>query len=111
MPDWAGQLAQPISANSRNDLGDTPLHVASVQGNVTAATDLLDVGADPNAIGEHGYTPLHEAVERSYRAVVHLLISRGASTAIRNASGETAVDSAHFQADLQIIELLSRQMP
>ncbi|KAM4609403.1 BRCA1-associated RING domain protein 1 [Polymixia lowei] len=62
----------------RNHKGETPLHLAAIKGDVDAARELLDQGADPNLKDNAGWTPLHEACNLGHRAVVEVLLSRGA---------------------------------
>ena len=83
--------------NARGNLGNTPLHVAAVWGDVRAIECLLGHGADVNAVGEFGETPLHVAVqirhpEETATQVVKMLLGYGASTTIKNDLGKTPVD-------------------
>jgi len=70
--------------------GGTLLHVAAEYGNVTAATLLLDRGADVNAhstidaAGIGGQTPIFHAVTQSDDLlIVQLLLERGADLSLR----------------------------
>jgi uncharacterized protein len=79
---------RPITGiNERGASGQTPLHVAAIQGNVGLINALLSEGAEIDATGEHGYTPLHEAIEQGHSDVTQALIGAGASIEIRNADG------------------------
>jgi ankyrin repeat protein len=57
---------------------DTPLGRAAGRGNVSAMTELLDRGADPNAPGAHGMTPLASAARNGRVEAIDLLLARGA---------------------------------
>jgi ankyrin repeat protein len=83
--------------NSRGNLGNMPLHVAAVWGDVRAMKCLLDHGADVNVVGEFGETPLHIAVQMRHpdevaTEVVEMLLDHGALTNIKNELGKTPVD-------------------
>jgi ankyrin repeat protein len=48
--------------NQFGNFGERPLHVASARGNLDEMAALIDAGAEINALGEIGNTPLQEAV-------------------------------------------------
>ena len=98
---------RPITVNERGILGDTPLHVAAVSGDVRVGKILLDAGADPNVHGEYGNTPLHEAVGQKQHEFVKLLLARGASKELRNEDGQTPGDLASMSDDHRLKELFS----
>jgi ankyrin repeat protein len=87
-----------ITVNSRSYLGDTPLHVAAIWGDVEAIRLLVQAGADINALESFGYTPLHQAAEQGKKEAYDLLISLGADVDIKNKNGDTAADiiEAHY---------------
>ena len=53
---------------------------------------LLEAGADPNAVGERGCTPLHAALERQHLQVARMLIAAGSSLDAENSDGVVARD-------------------
>src|SRR5437899_1534207 len=53
--------ANPSLLESRDDLQQTPLHVAAHRGRADAVTWLLDHGAKVNAVAYNKFTPLHLA--------------------------------------------------
>lgn len=95
------------SVRDRGTLGDTPLHVAAIWGDVGVGRLLLDAGADPNVQGEYGNTPLHEAVEQQQYEFVKLLLARGASKRVQNDDGLTPGDLANKSDDPRLKELFS----
>jgi hypothetical protein len=91
--------------DAQDNLGLTPLHLASYNGHDKAAALLIDAGADLQPKGQFDLTPLHLAAGRGHRAVVELLLGRGAPAGARNSQGATADQTA---ADPQIAELIRR---
>jgi ankyrin repeat protein len=85
--------------NQRSILGNTPLHIAAVSGDVREGELLLKSGADPNVHGEYGNTPLHEAVGQRNYQFVKLLLAHGASKDLRNEDGFTPMDVAKVYND------------
>jgi len=64
---------------------DTCLHIAAHRGDVRAVQLLLKAGANVNAIGDMGYTPLHYAASRE---VALALVSAGANPNIADEFGK-----------------------
>ena len=58
--------------------GDKPINIAATRGIISEISVLLLAGADTNARGEHGYAPLHNAVEQSQYEAVRFLIANEA---------------------------------
>jgi len=73
--------------DDRIHIGATPLHLASMAGHVRVVEFLLDHGADVNASGKKGFTPLCGAVADLRRDVAKLLISRGANVNAKDERG------------------------
>ncbi|MNN91004.1 Ankyrin repeat protein [compost metagenome] len=55
---------------------------------------ILRAGANPNAIGDMGVTPLHVAVMQNMPKAVEALLSAGANPNIRSEFGKTAKEEA-----------------
>jgi len=53
--------------------GSTPLHQASVGGNVNLARLLIEHGADATAQNKHGMTPLHQASQHGNEDLAQFL--------------------------------------
>ena len=102
-------LAAGIDKNIRDDFGDTALHVAIFQKNVTIVKLLLDYGFDPNAIAaSNGNTPLHNAVAANNLAAARLLIQYGANKNIKALNGQTPLDMARKEEKTDMVRLLYR---
>lgn len=71
---------------------------------------LLEGGADPNGRGEHGATPLHDAVGQEHDEVTRLLIRKGARIDIAADFGGTPKDWAVKSKNPLIIGLFSSQI-
>jgi len=80
--------------NDRGCLGNAPLHIAAVRGDVRAINCLLDHGAAIDALGEFGETALHVAVQMGHTETVETLLARGASSDIKNDLGKTPLELA-----------------
>lgn len=90
--------------------GFTPLHsaVATDAGavDIEIVRLLLDKGADPNAKGQSGSTPLHTVGFTGDRASLDLLLKHRADPAIKNNDGKTAADIARERGHPEIADLL-----
>lgn len=97
--------------NERDPSGDTLLHCAALDdahapgeayfnnssdgANVTAVYCLLKHGADPDPVGQRGWTPLMVAAHNTSVPIVRALLQAGADPMRQNADGHTAVEIAH----------------
>lgn len=99
--------APALAANSPGLFGNHPLHVAACWGDCDAISVLVQAGADINRRGEHGFTPLMEAVAQGHRHAALLLISLGGS-AIPNDDGELPSQYALALGDPEFSTLLAQ---
>ncbi|XP_054923712.1 85/88 kDa calcium-independent phospholipase A2 isoform X3 [Dermacentor andersoni] len=90
--------------DAKNFQGNTALHIMVARGRLSCVISLLSHGANVNAIGSDGDSPLHVAVrvavpnhenwsiflEQSDVSLIHALIVFGADVNQRNQKGETA---------------------
>lgn len=109
-PDVARCL-QTESLGARNDVGETPLHMAAKFGKepkVVAA--IAKAGADLNARDEKGRTPLHTAAVFSKEPkVVAALIEAGADMSVRDKRGRTALEFAEkFSKNPAVVAVLRK---
>jgi ankyrin repeat protein len=84
-----------VDTRSANAIDNTALHaVLAMSGDWRVAEHLLASGADVNARGGGGYTPLHLAASRGNADAVSRLLARGADATMRTGDGRTAADVA-----------------
>jgi ankyrin repeat protein len=57
-------------------------------------TLLVELGADVNAVGEHGWTPLHGAAYKGMDRTVQLLVDKGARVDVVDGYGQTPLSIA-----------------
>jgi hypothetical protein len=70
------------------------LFYAVEKGNIVYAQKLLNMNLDPNLKGPGGYTPLMYAAARGHAGLAELFLRNGASVALLNDEGDSAVDLA-----------------
>jgi ankyrin repeat protein len=73
-----------VTIHSRRSDGDTPLHIASFEGNRHAVRLLVEAGADVNAKGDLSTSPLYYAVSGHHVQVAELLLQYGADPDAEN---------------------------
>lgn len=101
-------LSQEPNINENRGRHGTPLHAASLNGNVDIARLLIERGADIDAPGKEYYgTPLHAAALNGNIDIVRLLIDEGADI---DAPGTmrygTPLFEAAFSGNIKIVRLL-----
>jgi ankyrin repeat protein len=79
-----------VNVDDVDENGQTALHWAAYLSNVIAAKKLIDKGADPNIVDQHGRSPLHVAAqEEDSNEIIDLLL----------ASGKVSVDDVDEDGD------------
>src|SRR5215207_2082484 len=78
--EWEFDGRGPVGVNTAGSTGDTPLIISLIRGDLQATLDLLEAGADPNAVGEDDFTALHWAALRGREFVRPLLASAAVSS-------------------------------
>jgi cytohesin len=92
------------------DSCSSPLQSAAVSGSLPVAKLLISYGASVNEVGNSGATPLHCAVRKSpSRAMVALLMARGADALREDERGMNAMEYARLCNDPQLFALLEPQ--
>ena len=112
---YPGQ-ATPADLEKRNKYGRTrPHHLAEGGRCWKKAQQLLQVGADPNARDQYGYTPLHDSVLGDHAAIIQALLAAGADPAARPErgihAGYTALEIARIERKENAIRLLTPVSP
>jgi ankyrin repeat protein len=100
-------ISTGAKANVFDNSGVTPLHRAVRTRSLPAVQALLNSGADPRAQNKSGSTPLHLAVQTTGRggsgseharqqqkAIIGLLLDRGASSADTDRQGKQVIQAA-----------------
>lgn len=95
-------------ANTRGHFGNHPLHVAAVWGDCEAIRVLVEAQAHIDQPGEHGFTPLMEAVAQAHAEAATLLISLGARP-IRNDEGQLPSEYATLSGSSELAAYLERR--
>ncbi len=83
---------EPAGAKQRSAKS---LHPVVMAGDIDQVQSLISSGADINAKGMQGMTPLHTALWYSRKAIAELLIAKGADVNVKEKSGKTPL---HFVA-------------
>ncbi len=104
LPEYLGKDCASVASVSL--FGDYPINIAATRGKPDELVALLEAGADINQRGEHGYTPLHNAVEQGHISIVKYLLKRGAIREIINNDGQTPEQLARILGENRISSVL-----
>ncbi|MEJ1289013.1 ankyrin repeat domain 27 (VPS9 domain) [Cricetulus griseus] len=104
----SGRLNDPsvVTPFSRDDRGQTPLHVAALCGQASLIDFLVSKGAIVNATDYHGSTPLHLACQKGFQSVTLLLLHYKASTEVQDNNGNTPLHLACTHGHEDILSIL-----
>jgi len=96
----------PDLVSSKDQDGDTPLHVAAGAGKTEVAKLLLVQKADVNARDNGGWTPLHFAAVRGQKEVAELLLTGGADVNAKGKGGDTPLHDSAGEGNIDVVALL-----
>lgn len=107
VPDFTGHKIDSVLY--RNGYGDSPLHIVANWGDSEAIEILVSAGADINAKGETGFTPLHCAAEQNRPAAILKLLQLGAKI-LENDDGKTPLELAKSLENIEAINVLVKSI-
>ncbi|XP_032880222.1 BRCA1-associated RING domain protein 1 [Amblyraja radiata] len=90
----------------KNHKGETPLHIASIKGDIAAVEQLLENGANPNIKDNAGWTPLHEACNHGHMKVVQLLLQFGVLVNTPGYENDSPLHDAVKNGHVNVVKLL-----
>ena len=108
IPEVLEMLELGVPVDSRNEYGDTPLHLAAYRNQTDVVQVLLQNGAGVNKQTDMGVTPLHAAAWENSTDVIKVLLQQGALTNIKNTLGYTPLDMAYRRDNKEALSLLKR---
>lgn len=98
---WPG-----IQVDQRNAVGETPLMMAALKGQIERMQRLIERGA---AVHQEGWSPLHYAATGPSVAAVRLLLDKGAPVDARSGNGSTPLMmAARYGEERSVILLVER---
>ena len=106
------EVTQPAASSKPLSEADSALMDAAKKGNIEAVKQHLTSGADVNAKGIGGMTPLHRAAREGHKEVAELLIAKDADVNAKSESGlfigETPLDEAIKRKRTEVADLLRK---
>ena len=92
-----------IKLNVLNAKGESPLMMAAIKGDLTAAQQMIKKGADVN---KTGWTPLHYAASGGHAVVIKLLLDNHAYIDAESPNGTTPLMMASMYGSTEAVQLL-----
>jgi len=93
------------SLDTRDEDGETPLHIAAREGHLQAVKQLVALGANINASSDYG-APLDRAALRGHTEVIRFLLEHGAIAASQRYWGRTPLHEAARMGHTDAVKLL-----
>ncbi|KAL5246473.1 hypothetical protein ACHWQZ_G018629 [Mnemiopsis leidyi] len=97
---------RPQHISARNLKGLAPLHIASFYGYLKIMKLLVIMGEDVNVLSRELMTPLHIAASRGNESACRWLLSNNADTAVYDAYGRSALDSARRYKNGECVKVI-----
>ena len=92
--------------SQKNKKGETPLHLAAIDGDMDKLLAILHEEVDVNCKDNAGWSPLHEACIRGHTAIVETLLDAGAYVDMPGYENETPLMDAVANNKLDTVKLL-----
>ena len=105
-PEFLGDEIKNV--NQKGAVDSTMAHIAARTGRIEHLRTLIASGADIDAIGDLGNTPLHDAAMSDQPAAVLLLLENGADPTVLNEFQQTALDVANLGCNVEVADLLKK---
>ena len=99
-------LAKEVQIDAIDDLGFSPLHLASSKGHVEVARTLVQNGAIVHRKSFEVQTPLHLASINGHTEMVHLLIAVGSNVNTQDGQNWTSLHHASINGFTEVAEIL-----
>lgn len=99
-----------VTIDSREADGDGVLHNLLYGKEHYPALALIEAGADVNAVGNVGYTPLHVSAFRDDADMIEKLLYAGADPQVKCEVGKTPLDTATDHGCLDAAKVLRRAL-
>ena len=105
-------ISAGADVNKKNSDGQTPLIMASIEGNIEIVRALIEAGADVNVMEKDSkFTAVYLASCYGHTEVVKMLIKAGANIHITSTMGNTPLQIASLKGHVDVIrELLLEEM-
>ena len=94
-----------VDIHSRDSDGDTPLHKVALWGDNYAVGELIRAGAQIDALGDMGCTPLYFATMNSHVLAAETLLGHGANPDTRSQLGFTPRELAENSNSVDLKKL------
>lgn len=99
-------LKKGANINAKNEIGDTPLHLAIIHANEEVVKFLLNNGADFELANNKGLRSLHMAAYFGRENIVKLLLDKKAQINVLDQDNTTPLHYAAYFGHKNVIELL-----
>ncbi|MCL2636154.1 MAG: ankyrin repeat domain-containing protein [Betaproteobacteria bacterium] len=97
-----------VSVDTKNALGEAPVHWMAALGDVPAIQLLAKAGADLRSQNQSGNTALHVAVASGHLPAAQALIAAGATLTLRNHLDQTPEDLARSLPGECLVSLFAK---
>jgi ankyrin repeat protein len=104
----ASTKAQNIG-NAEIDAESTPLHFATLKGDMSAVRDLINKGMKVDATNAQGWTPLYTAAWVGNLDLIRFFVKQGADVNVKNQEGWTPIFAAVAQGHKHIVKALAEE--
>lgn len=94
-----------MDINQKNEIGQTPLHIACIHGHIESVWACIQLNADVTSMDNFGYTALHQ-VCGNHEKIVSALLSENISINTLGKIGKTPLHIAVIRSDKHAVKAL-----
>ena len=99
-------ISQNLGYYTRNNFGDTPLHIAATNGRLEIVQLIIQNAVEKNPVNDFGNTPLHLAATHGHLEASRVILKNTSDCSPENNFGKTPLEFARKNGHTEVCKFL-----